>query len=52
MIVDAAGDLDGAANVVGRVVRHDGGGMALSWDEDDEGVRTAGAFLDRFYSKR
>ena len=51
-IVDAAGDLDAAANVAGRVVRHDAGGMALSWDEDAQAVRTAGAFLDRFYSKR
>ena len=52
MIVDAAGDLDAAADVAGRVVRHDGSGMALSWDEDVEGVRVVGAFLDRFYSKR
>jgi len=52
MIVDASGDLDAAANVSGRVVRHDGGGMALSWDEDDGAVASAGAFLDRFYSKR
>lgn len=51
-IVDASGDLDAAANVAGRVVRHDGGGMALSWDEDEGAVATAGAFLDRFYSKR
>ncbi|HEY2745460.1 MAG TPA: PilZ domain-containing protein, partial [Polyangia bacterium] len=28
MIVDAAGDLDAAAHVAGRVVRHDAGGMA------------------------
>jgi len=52
MIVDAAGDLDAAAHVAGRVIRHDAGGMALSWDEDADGVRTVGAFLDRFYSKR
>jgi hypothetical protein len=51
-IVDASGDLDGAASVAGRVIRHDGGGMALTWDEDDTGIRTVGAFLDRFYSKR
>lgn len=51
-IVDAAGDLDAAAHVAGRVVRHDAGGMALSWDEDADGVQTVGAFLDRFYSKR
>ncbi len=52
MIVDASGDLDAAANVAGRVVRHDGGGMALSWDENSAGVGSVGAFLDRFYSKR
>jgi len=52
MIVDAAGDLDAAARVEGRVVRHDAGGMALSWDENVQGVSTVGAFLDRFYSKR
>jgi hypothetical protein len=51
-IVDASGDLDAAARVQGRVVRHDGGGMALSWDESDLAVRDAGQFLDRFYSKR
>jgi hypothetical protein len=51
-IVDASGDLDSAANVDGRVVRHDAGGMALSWDESDGAVRDVGTFLDRFYSKR
>lgn len=51
-IVDASGDLDSAARVDGRVVRHDAGGMALSWDENDAAVRDAGTFLDRFYSKR
>ena len=51
-IVDASGDLDAAAHVEGRVVRHDAGGMALSWDDSDGGVRLVGAFLDRFYSKR
>ena len=51
-IVDASGDLDAAANISGRVVRHDAGGMALSWDESDTAVRNVGAFLDRFYSKR
>ena len=51
-IVDKSGDLDTAANVEARVVRHDAGGMALSWDESDAGVRAVGAFLDRFYSKR
>ncbi len=53
-IVDASGDLDAAAHVEGRVVRHDAGGMALSWDDrdGDAGVRVVGAFLDRFYSKR
>jgi hypothetical protein len=51
-IVDASGDLDAAAHVEGRVVRHDGGGMALSWDDSDGAVQAAGLFLDRFYSKR
>ena len=51
-IVDKSGDLDGAAAVEARVVRHDAGGMALSWDHSDAGVHAAGAFLDRFYSKR
>lgn len=51
-IVDKSGDLDGAAMVEARVVRHDAGGMALSWDHSDSGVRTVGGFLDRFYSKR
>lgn len=51
-IVDAAGDLDGAAHVTGRVVRHDGDGMALAWDDSETAVRDAGQFLDRFYSKR
>jgi hypothetical protein len=51
-IVDASGDLDAAAHVEGHVVRHDAGGMALSWDDSDGGVRDVGAFLDRFYSKR
>jgi hypothetical protein len=51
-IVDASGDLDAAAHVEGHVVRHDAGGMALSWDHSDGGVRDVGAFLDRFYSKR
>lgn len=51
-IVDASGDLDAAARVQGRVVRHDGGGMALTWDESELAVRDAGQFLDRFYSKR
>ena len=50
-IVDASGDIDAAAHVDGRVVRHDAGGMALSWDDSD-GVAVVGAFLDRFYSKR
>jgi hypothetical protein len=52
MIVDAAGDLDAAAEVRGQVVRHDAGGMALSWDQDAAGVSAVGAFLDRFYAKR
>ena len=51
-IVDASGDLDAAVHVEGHVVRHDAGGMALSWDHSDGGVRDVGAFLDRFYSKR
>jgi hypothetical protein len=34
------------------VVRHAGGGMALSWDDSDGAVQAAGLFLDRFYSKR
>ena len=51
-IVDASGDLDAAAHVAGHVVRHDADGMALSWDENADGVGTVGAFLDRFYSKR
>jgi PilZ domain-containing protein len=51
-IVDAAGDIDAAARVDARVVRHDAGGMALSWDDSDTAVATVGAFLDRFYSKR
>ena len=51
-IVDKSGDLDNGAVVEARVVRHDGGGMALSWDHSDGGVRAVGAFLDRFYSKR
>jgi hypothetical protein len=45
----------GGANAVGveaRVIRHDGGGMALSWDYSDRAVDDVGAFLDRFYSKR
>ena len=51
-IVDKSGDLAAAAAVDARVVRHDAGGMALSWDDSDAGVRTVGLFLDRFYSKR
>jgi PilZ domain-containing protein len=51
-IVDASGDIDAAAHVEGRVVRHDAGGMALSWDDSDGGIGVVGAFLDRFYSKR
>ncbi len=51
-IVDKSGDVDAAAAVDGRVVRHDAGGMALTWDDSDTGVRAVGAFLDRFYSKR
>jgi len=51
-IVDASGDLTGAAHIDGHVVRHDAGGMALSWDRSDAAVRDVGAFLDRFYSKR
>jgi len=51
-IVDKSGDLDRGAAVDARVVRHDGGGMALSWDHSDGGVTAVGAFLDRFYSKR
>jgi len=34
------------------VIHLDAGGMALSWDDSDGGVRDVGAFLDRFYSKR
>lgn len=52
VIVDAAGDIDAAARVEARVVRHDAGGMALSWDDSDASVTTVGAFLDRFYAKR
>lgn len=51
-IVDKSGDLDRGAVVEARVVRHDAGGMALSWDHSDSGVSAVGAFLDRFYSKR
>ncbi len=51
-IIDKSGDLDAAAAVEARVVRHDAGGMALSWDDSDRGVAVVGAFLDRFYSKR
>lgn len=51
-IVDKSGDLDTAAAVAGRVVRHDAGGMALSWDDRESDVRAVGQFLDRFYSKR
>lgn len=51
-IVDVSGDLDAAAHIEGRVVRHDAGGMALSWDDSERAVGAAGQFLDRFYSKR
>jgi hypothetical protein len=51
-IVDADGDLGSPARVEARVVRHDAGGMALSWDDSDGSVAIVGAFLDRFYSKR
>jgi hypothetical protein len=51
-IVDASGDLDAAAHVEGRVIRHDDAGMALSWDDSDGGILAVGTFLDRFYSKR
>jgi hypothetical protein len=51
-LVDADGGVEGAARVQARVVRHDAGGMALTWDDSDSGVATVGTFLDRFYSKR
>lgn len=51
-IVDASGDVEAAARVDARVVRHDAGGMALSWDHSDGAVAAVGTFLDRFYAKR
>jgi hypothetical protein len=51
-LLDPDGGGANAVGVMARVVRHDGGGLALSWDESDHAVAAVGDFLERFYSKR